>query len=470
MDHEGWGVVNFPLLKNIEWVGNIRDHQFTLINKLLFLFCSIYTKLVFSEGLFKAIVSISLISVFTTGVILSVPGLGGQSINIDLARLVITIMIFVFIVRLPFILMTISTGLVGVFPVIFLYPVVNILSTLFRFGLEFSKMKPVVLIGIFVLSYTCVVYILNKLDLFDSTLKWFLRLIFVSSLIGIGFFILSLITGNGNIGVSLGHVGFLPSIRSLTFEPNLFAVITSLGIVYHLSEWFCTGKVKNPLILAILVISVLLSFTRSIYLALVVVTFIGVWSSGRKKVVSALFKSAGIIIIIFSILVWLETPIVYDTFLILSERLLNLFNFTEGSGWSRYIAYVIGISGFLSSPIFGQGTMSANTTVFNPFTNEYYDAVSEPGWLTGAWIQSLHDTGIVGFSITIGMFITIIINNWYLLKKETDSFKRTILLFFLLSSVLIFISSQISSSLWILFPWFFWALNSAFIGKHYKTL
>ena len=124
------------------------------------------------------------------------------------------------------------------------------------------------------------------------------------------------------------------------------------------------------------------------------------------------------------------------------------------------------MNGLSESPLIGNGTFSAETRIFNIYANEYQEQFGGPGWLTGTWIQSLHDTGIIGFLIVLGLFGSILLANLRIFKQISNpTIEKSMILGFIGGNIVIIVSSLLSSSLWISFPYIFWAINMAFIAK-----
>ena len=65
----------------------------------------------------------------------------------------------------------------------------------------------------------------------------------------------------------------------------------------------------------------------------------------------------------------------------------------------------------------------------------------------------------------LGIFVSILIANHSLFTKlKNDDERKGIVLGFLGGNIILFISSQLSSSLWISFPYVYWGINMAFIS------
>ena len=123
------------------------------------------------------------------------------------------------------------------------------------------------------------------------------------------------------------------------------------------------------------------------------------------------------------------------------------------------------MEGFGNNPVMGNGTFSAETRIFNPYKGQYEERMGGAGWLTGSWIQSLHDTGVVGFAILFTLFGFLLRSNYRLFKMlpSTDS-NKSLVLGFIGGNLIIIIASQLSSPLWTAFPYVYWGINMGFIA------
>ena len=153
----------------------------------------------------------------------------------------------------------------------------------------------------------------------------------------------------------------------------------------------------------------------------------------------------------------------------LASRVTTLFDFKKGSGAGRAFGYELGIKGFKKNPLFGNGTLSADTRFYNPYRRIYQEHFGSPGWLNGAFIQALHDTGIIGLLIVAAIYLVVIFQNLNLYRKlPRETLEKSVVLGFLVGNFILLVTSQLSSTLWISFPYIFWAINLAYIS-HVKA-
>lgn len=347
-----------------------------------------------------------------------------------------------------------------------LYFLINLFSSVIISGTSASikgSLVILVYVGIyfgaryFTNYYTGTVYALNKFFYFNR----------LSVLFGVGSMFFYLLFNPGPIiGVAAGHLttGF-PSIRSLSFEPNTFAIITASVFCLMISQSIYNTRRSNKARLSAILagIAITFAFTRSVYLALPIACFFIVWLSGKipmTKVVLLFFLGATLL---STYVAFSDKNIVVNAF---ESRLDNPFEQESGSVAGRLGAYTTGINGFLKSPIIGNGTLSANTKILDIYTKEYKDQNGSSGWLTGFWIQSLNDTGFIGLLIGLALLISFIKVNYVCFKAETENqARKSLYLGFMAAAIVIAICTQISNVMWISFTFVFWGINMALVKQ-----
>jgi O-antigen ligase len=322
-----------------------------------------------------------------------------------------------------------------------------------------------------ILVYAGIYFLARYLANYYTGLQYALKNLFyynrLSVLFGVGcmFFYLAFKPGP-LIGVATGHLttGF-PSIRSLSFEPNTFAISTASMLCLIIAQSLYTRRLsklgRGWLILV--GISVVFAFTRSVYLALPFAGFFMVWLSGKIPI-TKVFVGVSLVVLLLSVYVaFSDKNIVVTSF---ASKLNNPFDQESGSVSGRLDAYATGINGFLKSPIIGNGTLSADTQILDQYTKEYKDQNGSSGWLTGFWIQSLNDTGVVGLLIGLAMLISFIRVNYICFKIERESlFRRSLYLGFMAAAIVVAICTQISNVLWVSFTFVFWGINMALVKQ-----
>ncbi|MDG6997811.1 MAG: O-antigen ligase family protein [Nitrososphaerota archaeon] len=323
-----------------------------------------------------------------------------------------------------------------------------------------------------ILSYV-IIYLVTKRFITDfesldgavSSLKMFNLL---SVLFGLFSLLYSWLPGErAFIGVSTGHVEFgFPSIRSLSFEPNFFAQITAVVSCFYLAQLLLRRRGSSSFAFFFLMVpAILFSYTRGVYASLLI-AFLAMVVINIKRTSAVLKRVAlpalGLLMFVAAISMISPTSDT-DIFSAFAKRVANMTNFEQGSGAIRDVLYFIGIKGFEANPLLGNGTLSANTMTINRVTGDFGYISGTQGWLTGAWIQSLNDTGVFGFVVLLSLFLVPIFKNYRIFKHTKNNRVKEVSLAFFGGNVLMLVACQISSSLWFAFPWIYWGINAAFI-------
>ena len=349
---------------------------------------------------------------------------------------------------------------------ILMYLISNIVSSALFSPTPQQSLKSCLTIASYILIYYVTKEYSFRLHDQEKVIEIVYVLNLCSMIIGISFFILSISEIlHENIGITFDNLkADLPSIRSLSFEPNLFAVTTAtiggLSFAAIISE---IKKYRHPITIILIIISIMLTFTRSVYFALPFAVFVSLIIFS-KSIFRNLWKY-GIIILIGIVIydVVFSKSESLDSLLV--ERVTSIFDFESGSGAARVLGYEIAFNSFVDHPILGNGTNTAATEFYNQYTGEVENLHATKGYLSGAWIQSLHDTGIIGFIITMSIFAVSITMNYKAYKNSNTKEYKTIFMGFFIGNIVIAISSQLTSSLFISFPWIYWGINTALIQK-----
>ena len=209
--------------------------------------------------------------------------------------------------------------------------------------------------------------------------------------------------------------------------------------------------------------SILFAYTRSVYIGLAAAVLMMVVLSEERKLMLAFAKYATALVVLILVLVAF-LPKTNSVRMALMSRASTLTDFKSGTGLGRAQIYQIGLKGFEERPLLGNGTLTANTTTYNKYKRIYQERGGSPGWLTGLWIQSLHDTGLIGFGIVIGMFASLFYSNYKVFSLlHPLSREKAIVLGFLGGNLVILITAQLSSTLWVAFPWIYWGINLSYL-------
>lgn len=342
---------------------------------------------------------------------------------------------------------------------IILYFISNIIPSII-IAKSILAVKSSFVILTYILAYFITKYLITFYSNGLKTIIFANKINTLSILFGLACFMYSYSTGNSSIGVSLGHLSNgIPSIRSLSFEPNLFAIITATFFVINISVL----KKRNYgyILLLIQAVAILLAFTRSVYAALMI-CFLILMVYAPANIKSKYLKwSALIVFCVVAFLFLNPSSHITDS---LIKRTSNITNTNTGSALARLAAFEQGLSDFQRHPIIGSGTMTADTKVYNEYTKEYNDLNGSPGWLTGLWIQALHDSGLLGLLVVIILFMHIIYKNFKAYKLCERNILKRYYLGFMLSNILVLVTTNVSSIMWSSFIYIFWAINESFLN------
>jgi O-Antigen ligase len=407
-----------------------------------------------------------LLSAFTSGIRFDVP-VGSSIVPVSLSQIFSILLVIHYLVARKRILTTMAGTSSTCTFLIILYFLSNVVSSIFFSPTSVQSLRSCInIFGFFVIYFIVKQYTryLKEEEKAIDKLYW----MNVGSMIfGLCMVVISIVDiAYENIGVSTGHVEGTSSIRSLSHEPNFFSMITAVVGVFTLTALLTKNKKHgNYFILLLITVSVLLSYTRSVYVSVAVVMVImGIM---LFKFYSAyLLRFTYLLVAAFVFLVIIVSGSGIHSFLV--GRITEMFNFEEGSGQARVIAYQLVYDETVEHPLMGNGTMSANTGTYNAFTGAPQYVFGGPGWLSGAWIQSMHDTGIVGFIILMSIFLYMIWINYTAYKENRTTERGWYFLAFFGGNIILSITAQVSSSLYISFPWIYWGINEAFLST-YRT-
>lgn len=305
-------------------------------------------------------------------------------------------------------------------------------------------------------------YLKSKED-FKLVIYHLFKATIILSFFGTLFFIISYIFNYELFGVNISQ----KDIYSVAFgtyfsmrEPNYYGsfmippFFISFSLLNEKSDLFTTRLLRRVLIFSS--IGILLSFTRSVWLAIIIGILLYYAKFWRKLIKNSkkIFLSAlvGVIILILLVYVFKVSFLTY--------KLTNLIQLDSGSGQGRLMIYFQAIDNWLNSGNlwFGNGTYSYASF----FTVGDYDNQLN-AWIGNWLITILNDTGIIGLAIFFIYFFFLIYYTYTNRKKsnqflEMHSFASGLRL----SLVGIFISFFFSLGTTFLYPWMLFGIISAY--------
>jgi O-antigen ligase len=236
--------------------------------------------------------------------------------------------------------------------------------------------------------------------------KSFLWAGILSTSYGIIIFVLSII-GLKIYGVNLNENGSMAyGVFATMREPNIFGSFSLIYFILSLVIILSLPKEKrkyNKLVVYLIFSSGLglfLSFTRGVWLAAIVGVII---TLGTNKEISNYIRKKGTSIFLLAIFVFFILIIgnILISNSIIRYKISHLFDYSGGTGAGRIDIWENAFKSFLESPWFGRGTYSY-AAIYSP------ELVGSGGQESVAWIGNLfltllHDTGIIGMVIFLGM-------------------------------------------------------------------
>ena len=224
-------------------------------------------------------------------------------------------------------------------------------------------------------------------------------------------------------------------ITGLAFEANLMGALTCLWVAVML-YWRDSLQLHVKLIGAVIALAGVLTQTRAVWVALVVIVFLSLLRNSRLAVrnvgVAVVFALAAISVIGANPTGWAQP---------LLTRASSVFDFSTGTGAFRQRSWAQAFVDIEQAHSLFTG-LGVNT-----FEQRHADAVHArlSDYLSNAWIVNLYDTGIFGAAALLFALIAL----WWGTTRRIES-----LGFF----VALVITSSLTNSLWFAFPWVFMAM------------
>ncbi|MFM7850842.1 MAG: O-antigen ligase family protein, partial [Flammeovirgaceae bacterium] len=287
-------------------------------------------------------------------------------------------------------------------------------------------------------------------------------------------------TGSTNFGATYDHIsqlggatvsGAIPSIRGFAIEPNLFGIATGATLCIFVAKYFTFDRRKTVRMgIALLSVALLLSYTRSAFIGLVMaVLAMAITSNKWRAIFSTIQVALLAVVALIAVLFFLPNDNAFKQ--TVSYKFgSGIVDFSEGTSIPRMVAFEESLKGFSKNPFIGNGIFSANNVFINPHTGEVTGTAGPIGWLNGLFIQALHDTGLIGVILWLTFFCLLLIRNFNTYKRLPPSLEKSIVRGFLGGNIVIFIGSQASSVVWISFPYIFWGLNLVLLRNFSNTL
>lgn len=250
-----------------------------------------------------------------------------------------------------------------------------------------------------------------------------------------------------NIFGSLTGAYLVVALALLALAPRL----PSAGIPVRLLRWTATLTATG----------LLLSFTRSAWIGTLVgigfATLLAMWTVGFRVRRIALPLAIGTAVVVGFVLL----PGSVGTFL--RFKLFNLLNLSSQTASLRLVMYTFALQQTLAHPVLGWGTFT-----FAPLFAEGSDFAQFAGW-KNLWIGNylvlaLHDTGVVGLALWIGMLASIVLRGVRATRRlrAADPLVATRTLALTSATVTLLITFLATTGFSLGFPWLLTGLLGAF--------
>ncbi|MHB1464020.1 MAG: O-antigen ligase family protein [Thermoleophilia bacterium] len=340
---------------------------------------------------------------------------------------------------------------------VMLYVAVNFISSALYSPDKAQSYQGSFLLLLYVMMYVMTVTVLQD---YPDKMKSVVKVLLVLGIVQAAYAVVALLGNKAGInlgGVSTGHVASAISLQGGFEEPNLLGAFSAaIGIMFLA---FLTSKQKEisafklSLGAGLMMIVLLLTFTRAAWLGFIIGTVLLVF---LQKPPRNIFnpRAAAMAVTILAALVLVALPFTNAVEKgQVSQRLDNLLNFSGGSGLGRVKVQKQAIQKWQDAHMLGSGTLSMQST--DPYSK------TQAQWLYSSVIQALHDTGIIGLGLLLWFQVGVVVIAARASKKTRNPFYRAALAGFVASNIVLLISSQASSFLWLGFPWIFAGLTVA---------
>lgn len=285
------------------------------------------------------------------------------------------------------------------------YLAANYFSSTFTSPDASSTFRWALLNNLGVLPYFAIRFMIRDGMILQGALRILLGVSLVQALYGIGCYF-SHLALNTNTGVEIGQylVDVAAPYGSL-YEPNFFGSYTACCAVMMLALYLSQARHRLFYMVSFLIASfaAFLSFSRGALLALIVTVMWLLWKV-RKRNSGGARKGAPLVLAgAFLVLIALAASSG-----ILRERLTNSFSqgLTEETTLTRLLVLAEAAQDIINHPVFGSGT--ASFQLFFDWGNFVPEWAGAAAWIGNFPMRIIHDTGVVGFAISLGFIFTLI--------------------------------------------------------------
>lgn len=283
-----------------------------------------------------------------------------------------------------------------------------------------------------------------QLYLFVSILSYLILVLFPSSVKLWAFFSRFGITFNGD-----PHVNRLVSVY---LDPNFYSAIACIPIILCYALYRNTDKMRYLLFMAIISLSILLSFSRSGLVTLLFVYSISYLKELIKLFVKMNTRTVAIIIMIIA-MISVTTPLLLGSVQRLLERFQGISS--DQSALARLGSFDFGYQIFKDNPLFGVGS---------GYIFSYMKSYTILTSVDSSLLQTLINFGVIPSIILMIFFIWRAVKVWNKLKITNNN--KLILPFYRVFSLYIFFCVVFTSQFNNLLYYQFWLIPVLIIGEY----
>lgn len=336
---------------------------------------------------------------------------------------------------------------------------INLISSLVNSPILKASLQRCSLIAIIFLTYFVIVNLSIRRS--DSLKKF----IFAFLLVGVGESLyccasmLMYLKGIDIGGIQLYQWGRTITTKGTFLEANLLgsylAVIGIFLFTYLVSSRYRAKKKWLSIALVSVIFALVMSWTRGAWVAFLVGCISTLYLSFKNRIISTrAFAATGLIILvtlgIFGLVMAPQIEGASEMKNMFIWKLGNLFNLRSGTGAYRVQEYSLAISHWKGHPLLGWGTDS-------------FKVLGETRWIASSILHTLHDTGIIGLLIFVWLILKVLFSGLKALRITRDVFLEVNLIAFISSFLGLVIAYQLTSALWLPFPWVHLGLMMALV-------
>jgi len=284
------------------------------------------------------------------------------------------------------------------------YVVINYASSALGSSVPSATLRWALLNNLAVLPYFLIRLLIRDLETLGRAF-WILLSVGISeSVYGILCYASHQVLGTAT-GMEIGqYLGDIAAPYGSMYEANLFGAYAACCAVLFVALYLCEGQHRFGCLVSALVASLatVVSFSRAALFALVVAAGWVFWKAhrvrkARRYKLSTLILACGLILVMAASV----------TRGVLQERFGNLFQLglEEPTTVSRSILIGEALQEVPQHPLLGSGTASFQLT----FDSSGYDTewAGERPWIANVTVRILHDTGLLGLTVSAGFVISL---------------------------------------------------------------